>query len=214
MKIHFHISPAWLLLAVISAVPGMAYSGQAEALAEQVWLDDSGNEEIIISNNESAGNLPVTPSETPPAQVTTKGWQLASPPYQPEVWSAARDTALDPALIHAVIAVESGYNARAVSPKGAYGLMQVLPATARGLSPVPVRQWSASQQVRLGASYLKQMLVMFEGDITLALAAYNAGPQAVKAHHGSIPPFSETRQYVPRVMAYYHAFKQHLVEPH
>ena len=112
-----------------------------------------------------------------------------------------------PALIHAVIATESGYNPRAMSRKGAYGLMQMLPSTAQTMTRIPVNQWSVTQQILWGSHYLKRLLDMFEGNVTLALAAYNAGPAAVKAHQHSIPPFAETRQYVPKVLGYYQTFK-------
>ncbi|MDP8568197.1 lytic transglycosylase domain-containing protein [Methylophilus aquaticus] len=182
--------------------------GEIIQLTEQVWMDSTDSEEVLISNHQEDASML---SDQPQLSLALKRWRLSSPPpYQPEVSAAARDTQIEPALIHAVIAVESGYNPRAVSAKGAYGLMQVLPATARGLSTVPLKQWSASQQVMLGAHYLKQLLAMFKGDMQLALAAYNAGPNAVKTHHDSIPPFAETRRYVPKVLAYYHAFKQQL----
>ncbi len=208
---------AQLLMGLLHAVSAHAQdtahlptTAQLVQLTEQVWMDNSGSEEIVISNEETTE---AAPTSLPAAMRRPKQrWQLSSPPYQPEVLSAARDTQIEAALIHAVIAVESGYNPRAMSAKGAYGLMQVLPSTARSLSTVPVKQWSVSQQVTLGASYLKQLLAMFKGDVALALAAYNAGPQAVRTHRDTIPPFAETRRYVPRVLAYYHAFKQQLAD--
>lgn len=207
-----------LLVGLLHAVSARAQdtahvppSAQIVQLTEQVWMDSSGSEEIVISNEETAETAETGPRAA--THILKQRWQLSSPPYQPEVLSAARDTQIEAALIHAVIAVESGYNPRAVSAKGAYGLMQVLPSTARSLSTVPVKQWSVNQQVTLGASYLKQLLSMFKGDVALALAAYNAGPQAVRTHRDTIPPFAETRRYVPRVLAYYHAFKQQLADP-
>lgn len=209
---------AQLLMALLHVVSAHAQdtahlpvTAQIVQFNEQVWMDNSDSEEVLISNEET----PVAnqPSRRAAMHTTKQRWQLSSPPYQPEILSAARDTQIEAALIHAVIAVESGYNPRAVSAKGAYGLMQVLPSTARSLSTVPVNQWSVHQQVTLGAAYLKQLLTMFKGDMALALAAYNAGPQAVKTHRDTIPPFAETRRYVPKVLAYYHAFRQHLADP-
>lgn len=207
-----------LLMGLLHAVSAHAQdtallpaNAQIVQFNEQVWMDNSDSQEVVISNEETS----VADQNSPRAAMRKpkQRWQLSAPPYQPEILSAARDTQIEAALIHAVIAVESGYNPRAVSAKGAYGLMQVLPATARSLSTVPVNQWSVNQQVSLGAAYLKQLLTMFKGDIALALAAYNAGPQAVKTHRDTIPPFAETRLYVPKVLAYYHAFKQHLADP-
>jgi len=124
-------------------------------------------------------------------------------PDDPEIASAIEESAarcnLDPALLRAVIHAESGFNRFAASPKGAQGLMQLMPrtATALGVSdPFDVRQ-----NVAGGAAYLRQQLDRF-GSIDLALAAYNAGPGAVVRYNG-IPPFPETQNYVGRVIAAY-----------
>ncbi|WP_287034076.1 lytic transglycosylase domain-containing protein [Methylophilus sp.] len=176
-----------------------------EILAGNIVLDNTDASEIVISNTDTEA-IPTeeltTASHTKPVR-----WQSGKLPYQSEVQAAAEVTQLEPALIHAVIATESGYNPRAVSRKGAFGLMQVMPATAKTMTTVPVRQWSVTQQILWGSRYLKRMVDMFEGDVMLALAAYNAGPAAVKAHQHNIPPFAETRQYVPRVLEYYQSFK-------
>lgn len=179
-----------------------------QPLAEQIVLDNSNDLELVISNNDSedADSAPAAPS----SRANLSNWKNGSVPYQAEVQAAAEATSLDAALIHAVIATESGYNPRALSRKGAYGLMQVLPATAQTMTVIPVRQWSVPQQILWGSHYLKKMLDMFEGNVTLALAAYNAGPQAVKTHQHAVPPFAETRQYVPKVLGYYQVFKTRL----
>jgi soluble lytic murein transglycosylase-like protein len=102
-------------------------------------------------------------------------------------------------LVHAVIQTESNYNPFALSPKGAQGLMQLMPATARRFG---VRNtFDIQQNLRGGASYLKHLLELF-GDRELALAAYNAGEEAVIRHRG-IPPYPETRDYVRRVAGRY-----------
>lgn len=107
---------------------------------------------------------------------------------------------LDPKLVRAVIQAESGYNRRALSNKGAIGLMQLMPATARHLRVGD--PWNAEENVRGGTAYLRQLLDRFAGKIELAVAAYNAGPGAVERHRG-IPPFRETREYVRRVLGLY-----------
>jgi soluble lytic murein transglycosylase-like protein len=105
---------------------------------------------------------------------------------------------LDPKLVRALIQAESGYNARAVSNKGAIGLMQLMPDTA---SELKVRNpYDPDQNIRGGTLYLRQMIDHFAGKVELAIAAYNAGPGAVEKH-GGIPPFAETRDYVRRVLA-------------
>lgn len=107
---------------------------------------------------------------------------------------------LDPRLVRAVIQAESGYNRRALSNKGAMGLMQLMPATAKLLRVGD--PWDADENVRGGTAYLRQLLNRFEGRLEWAVAAYNAGPGAVE-RHGGIPPYRETREYVRRVLALY-----------
>ena len=114
----------------------------------------------------------------------------------------ARRHGLDPALVLAVVAVESGFQPGAVSPKGAQGLMQLMPATARELGVSDALD--AEQNLDGGARYLRALLEQSGGDVRLALAAYNAGPGAVK-RHGGVPPYRETRQYVEKVMRRYDA---------
>lgn len=109
---------------------------------------------------------------------------------------AAKTYDLDPALVRAVIHAESGFNARARSNKGAMGLMQLMPATAREVGVADARV--PTQNIRGGAQYLAGLLALFKGDITLAAAAYNAGPAAV-AKYAGIPPYAETQVYVQRV---------------
>ena len=114
--------------------------------------------------------------------------------------SAAREHSLPASLLMAVAAAESGFNAHAVSPKGALGLMQLMPDTARQHG---VRQvWSVLDNVRGGAAHLRQLLNRFSGQQALALAAYNAGERAVLNAGLQIPPFDETQRYVPKVLAW------------
>jgi soluble lytic murein transglycosylase-like protein len=121
--------------------------------------------------------------------------------YDAIIEQAAVSEALEPNLLRAVIVVESGFNSRAVSKRGAVGLMQLMPATARryGVS----NPYDARQNVHGGARYLKFLIDHFGHDVHLALAAYNAGEDAVERNGGQIPPFSETMAYVPRVLKIY-----------
>jgi hypothetical protein len=107
---------------------------------------------------------------------------------------------IDPRLVRAVVQVESGYNARARSPKGAMGLMQLMPDTAVELAVSD--PYDPDQNLRGGTTYLRRMIDRFKGQIELAVAAYDAGPEAVARHNG-IPPYAETRDYVKRVLALY-----------
>jgi soluble lytic murein transglycosylase-like protein len=108
---------------------------------------------------------------------------------------------VEPNLLRAVIVVESGFNSRAVSKRGAVGLMQLMPATASrfGVSDL----YDPKQNVHAGASYLKFLMDRFGHDVRLALAAYNAGEDAVERNGGRIPPFTETMAYVPKVLKIY-----------
>ncbi len=112
------------------------------------------------------------------------------------VLEAADRHQMDPDLIHAVIRAESGYDPRAVSPKGAMGLMQLIPATARRFGVQD--PFDPKQNIEGGTSYLKYLLQLFGGDVSLSLAAYNAGENSVM-REGGVPPFLETQEYVRRV---------------
>lgn len=125
--------------------------------------------------------------------------------YGPLVTAVAREHKLDVALLHAVITVESGYNPKALSPKGAIGLMQLMPETARRYAVKNI--WDPHDNLNGGAQYLRDLLVLFNNNLSLALAAYNAGEAAVVLAGNKIPPFAETRSYVPRVLAYYNSYR-------
>ncbi len=116
--------------------------------------------------------------------------------YNAEIDAAAKLNSVDASLIRAIIHAESAYQPDAVSPKGAQGLMQLMPATQQ-LLHVP-DAFDPAENIAGGARYLADLLLEFNGDTTLATAAYNAGPGAV-AKYGGIPPFDETREYVRRV---------------
>jgi soluble lytic murein transglycosylase-like protein len=124
------------------------------------------------------------------------------------VLEVSRDYGIDATLLHAVISTESGYNSLAVSRKGARGLMQVMPATAERYGVRPAELALATTNLRTGARYLADLLRLFDGDLTLALAAYNAGEQAVLRHGKRIPPYAETQAYVPRVLGTYDRLKR------
>ncbi len=121
------------------------------------------------------------------------------------ILAAARETDVEPALIHAVIAVESGFNPAARSRYGALGLMQLMPGTARRYGVT--NRLDPAQNIRGGARYLRDLMAMFDNDLQLVLAAYNAGEEAVIRYGRRIPPFRATVAFVPRVMGHYWKFR-------
>lgn len=116
------------------------------------------------------------------------------------VSKAATKYAIEPELIHAVIKTESNGNHRAVSRKGARGLMQLMPSTARDMNVA--NSFNPEENIEGGTRYLRFLLERFNGNMTLALAAYNAGPATVEKY-GSVPPISETQQYVKKIFSLY-----------
>jgi soluble lytic murein transglycosylase-like protein len=125
--------------------------------------------------------------------------------YTNIVEEAAAEFGIEQSLIHAVITVESGYNANAVSRAGAQGLMQLMPGTAKRFAVAD--PFDPAANVRGGTRYLRDLLGLFDGDLELAVAAYNAGENAVKKYGGRIPPYKETLAYVPKVLSIYRKYK-------
>ncbi len=124
--------------------------------------------------------------------------------YDPHIKLTCKLYGLDCNLVKAMILAESGFNPQAVSPKGAMGLMQLMPDTSRDLGVL--NPFDPLQNIDGGARYLKMMLDRFGNNLPLALAAYNAGPEAV-TKHGGIPPFDETQIYVKTVMDFYDRYR-------
>lgn len=208
MKICFDIARWAFSLLIVSLCLNFLYANSARA---DVYVQTDEANEIRISNEEPDVAYSFKIDEPKQAQQTSKahktvGAPLALLPYHQEVMLAAKQSALDPALIHAVIAAESKHHARASSKKGAYGLMQLMPDTAKRFNVV--NKNDPQQNVSAGAKYLRELLNLFNGNLPLSLAAYNAGPYAVKKHHGKIPPYQETQQYVPKVLRYYQHYSE------
>ena len=135
-----------------------------------------------------------------PAIVAVKAWDHAVP-FAHHVREAAKAANVRPELLHALIHAESSYQPGARSPSGAMGLMQLMPGV---LQRYNVREpLDPRQNIHAGARYVRELLDRFEGNVTLVLAAYNAGEHAVIRHGNRIPPFGQTRVFVPKVMALY-----------
>lgn len=151
---------------------------------------DARRVRVTLDRRLPGGGFPVRPT-------------LQDRPFHADVLAAAKAYDLDPALIHAVIAVESDYRPTAVSPKGAIGLMQVMPATGTRFGASVEQLRTPATNIRIGTRYLAWLLERFKGDVELALAGYNAGESTVTRHGNRIPPYAETRAYVPRVLNLY-----------
>lgn len=127
-----------------------------------------------------------------------------APPFYEHIMQAAENYEVDPALIRAVILAESSYNPQAVSKRGAQGLMQLMPKTARSLGIED--SFDPAMNIDGGVRYLRQLLDRFDGDVQLALAAYNAGSRYVRKYRG-VPPFKATRLYIKKVLKYQKKFQ-------
>ena len=134
--------------------------------------------------------------------------------YEGLLEQAARDYSLEPALLKAIMAAESGFNPTAVSPKGALGLMQLMPATAEryGVSgdlkkSIDQKLFDPKTNIRLGARYLRDLRALFPGKPDLVIASYNAGEGAVQRYRNTIPPYPETRNYVQLVTQFYQFYQ-------
>ena len=138
-----------------------------------------------------------TPSQPAPAAKPTSI-------YDDYIHAASKKHNLDPELVKAVIKQESNFNRRDVSCKGAQGLMQLMPETSRGLGVADA--FDPYENIHGGTRYLRLMLENFNGDLSKALAAYNAGPEAVRKY-GRIPPYRETQDYVRKVLRYYNLYR-------
>ncbi|MBC3423592.1 lytic transglycosylase domain-containing protein [Pseudomonas wayambapalatensis] len=183
-----------LILGLIGLLAGAA---QAD-----VYISIGAGGTYVLSNVHRPGRqYERVISETRPQAGPLEAQLLTGRPYADLVADAARLHEVPQALLHAVIKAESGYNPKARSAKGAAGLMQLMPDTAREMGVKDVLD--PKDNVQGGARYLKRMLRLFDNDITLAVAAYNAGPDAVISRGRVVPPFAETRRYVPNVLRDY-----------
>ena len=169
-----------------------------------------------------AGNYIINRDQVPVAALsepaaTSVGTKKTSPgivqkfKYDQTVEDVARTYGLDSALLYALISVESGSNPKTVSKKGAAGLMQLMPSTARHYGVVDLLD--PVQNLRGGARYLRDMLILFNNDVSLAVAAYNAGETAVMRYGNHIPPYRETMNYVPRVLKCYRKYQKNRPRP-
>lgn len=201
----------WLAPAARAGAVVLALAAIAGPAAAQVYAGTDAGGGLVLSNfsSDEATTLLIAPELVRAPVATPDG---AAPPavkaptalppkaLAPLIRDAAQRHALAESLLTAVIAVESGFDPRAISPKGAKGLMQLMPQTARrfGLKD----PFAARDNLHAGAAYLRELITLFDNDLQLALAAYNAGEGAVMRAGRRIPAYPETRDYVAKVLAY------------
>lgn len=188
---HSVLSRGWpiFLLAILVAAPARAqiYS----------WRDANGN--LVLSDKPKAGasvhmyQVPMTPELRTTTFVPPERTRF----YDPLIEDHAERHGIRPGLVRAVIQVESAFNPAAVSPKGAMGLMQLMPATA--LEFRVGNPFNPEENIRAGVAYLRRLLDRYDNNEELALAAYNAGPNAVDRYGQQVPPYQETRKYVSKI---------------
>jgi soluble lytic murein transglycosylase-like protein len=178
-----------------AALVALAMPAQAQIYS---WRDDSGT--LVLSNKPREGAAPVTSYAVPKAEAV-RATRYAAPDrgrlYDDVIVEHSRMHNIRPDLVRAVVQVESAFNPDAVSPKGAQGLMQLMPATQRTLGVT--NAFNPFENIRAGVRYLRQLLDRYNNDEALALAAYNAGPTAVAKYGEQVPPYQETRNYVFKV---------------
>jgi soluble lytic murein transglycosylase-like protein len=178
-------------------VAGLTLVASTAAAQIYAWRDANGT--LVLSDRELDGPTKIYEVPGAPSYRTTTAdaRPAAAPRFDDIVVAHALRHSLRPELVRAVIQVESGYNPSATSPKGAMGLMQLMPATARELG---VRNpYDPEENIRGGTAYLRRLLDRYDGNEQLALAAYNAGFGAVDRYGRTVPPYRETRDYVRRV---------------
>jgi soluble lytic murein transglycosylase-like protein len=173
---------------------GDAGAGYAEIASEQIDRFEESRGAVRLA--------PAAPASVP--ETTASGTLPVEHPFKKLIASAASRYQIDPDFVASVVKAESGFNPTAVSPKGAQGLMQLMPETAAMLGVENVLDPAAN--LGAGTKYLRQLLDQFAGDAGKALAAYNAGPQLVE-QYGGIPPYRETRAYVTRIIDDYNRKK-------
>jgi soluble lytic murein transglycosylase-like protein len=205
---------------LVCALLGSAAAPRARAAEIYSYVDDDGVMHFSnvptdkrykkVRSRPSGGGVYRTDPQTEaavasPAKAKKLTKSVALEKYRDHIQAAAVKYSLPEELLLAVMAVESSFNATAISEKGAMGLMQLMPGTARDMYVSDA--WAPEQNIEGGARYLRILANQYEGDLVKTLAAYNAGPDAVRRAGGAVPDIPETQAYVRKVLALYQAFR-------
>jgi soluble lytic murein transglycosylase-like protein len=204
----FHVSRSLLGIALC----GLVLASPAGAAEVYSYVDGEGvlhfsnaptDKRYRKVNRDTSGTGVYRPS--PQARARPLPASRATEKYREHIKAAAEKYKLPEALLLAVMAVESNFDHRALSEKGAMGLMQLMPLTAKDMYVADA--WDPVQNIEGGARYLRILANQYGGDMVRTLAAYNAGPEAVRRAGGAVPNIPETQEYVRKVVALYQAFK-------
>lgn len=193
------------LLVVLLLVPPAVSA--SEAIYRYVEKDGT----IVYTNVPPAGSnkarkLAGTFTPAPNKSVPVRGRSRTPPELDPHIAAAAQRYRVPTALVRAIMHTESNFNPNALSHKGASGLMQLMPATASDMYVKDI--FDTKDNIEGGVRYLRVLANMFQGDMVKMIAAYNAGPEAVKKYGGKVPPYAETQEYVRKVLQLYYHYKE------
>ena len=183
---------------------------EAAGPAMRLWLcagagyAEIPSEQIVSLEPERSAAAPAPAAPAGAPATTASGMLPLEDPIQNWIASAAARRQIDPDFVTSVVKAESGFNPMAISPKGARGLMQLMPGTAAGLGVE--NAFDPAANLEAGTKYLRQLLDQYAGDAVKALAAYNAGPRRVE-QYGGVPPYAETRAYITRIIDDYNRKK-------
>ena len=200
-----------ILLGLLLTAPGAGARAEIALLSSGLTLKLEGHrveDGLLVLVLKGGGEMGIPPDAVRgfvPDEVLDEVAGLAGGDLRELAAATARRHGLDPDLVRAVVSVESGFRPQAVSPKGAQGLMQLMPRTASSLGVKDA--FDPAQNLDGGTRHLGQLLTLYGGDLARALAAYNAGEGAVH-RHGGVPPYRETRAYVKKVLERYRGEKK------
>ena len=183
-------------IVVISAFALCAFAGTSRPAEAQIYSWRDANGVLTVSDRPQGGGPRAIAVRVGTPALTAMTARM-NPIFEPLIRQHASLRGVRADLVRAVIQVESAFNPRAVSPKGAMGLMQLMPATAKRFGVVD--PFNPAENIRAGVTYLRQLLDRYDEDEQLALAAYNAGPGAVDKYGSKVPPYKETQNYVLKI---------------